>query len=423
MQPIRVLCLLLTAALLCCCCCHCVLSHPNPPTPTPTSKLLQVNVISRHCDRLPSSSVKIPTDPIDWPLVSGLALGDLTGLGQQQCKTLGDNLRRRYLDRDGVSPIEGMSSPRYNASHFAFRSTNFDRCLNSMMAISMGLFPSGTGDRATVNYQNRNDRGSKHFALPHGQQAVPIHTVEDANESLLLGFSYCNTVLKRTNTAFGTKVLAYLNENRQFLNTLYNVTGWTMGDAGVSTLVDLLVVQKQHNMLHLQWVHDNWDTILQLRDHVLSLLYSYEVIGKEGSSVLVSTLIDNMVQLKKKYIHYSAHDSTLQALTGSLKLNVDYAHLGGQPNYGAHVVVELHEMANGNKTVRIMHGSQYDDNALSPLVMTSLGCQTEYCPLELFKSLTNGVSMTSTWCADCNNKSQNVCAAYYLSIASSCTSV
>ena len=403
----------------------CVIAQAKKNTQpvNPNGSLVQVQIISRHCDRLPSASSKIPADPIDWQLVSGLALGDLTGLGQQQCRELGEHLRERYLSEDASSRISGITA-NYNASMYSFRSTNFDRALNSMQTIALGLFPDKTGDRATVNYLAKNDKGKKKWALPHGQQAVPIHTVADDYENLLLGFTYCNTVQKRYNTAFGTKALAYLNANRTFVNQLYTATGWTTGDLTISTLIDLLIVQKAHNMLNIKWVNDNWTQVLKMRDDVLSLLYSYDVMGKEGSSVLIQTLIENMNSLNKKYIHYSAHDSTLQALTGSLKLNQDsdYAFLGGQPNYGAHIVAELYQTAAGNKTVRFMHGNQFDSTSLTPLVLKNLGCQTEYCPLETFTQLTSQYSTTTNWCVDCANKGKVVCAPYFLSVVTPCTS-
>jgi hypothetical protein len=44
----------------------------------------QVIIVSRHCDRVPISNIKIPMDPIDWKDQLGLSKGQLTGLGISQ---------------------------------------------------------------------------------------------------------------------------------------------------------------------------------------------------------------------------------------------------------------------------------------------------------------------------------------------------
>ncbi|KAG2374371.1 hypothetical protein C9374_010941 [Naegleria lovaniensis] len=379
--------------------------------------ILQVQVISRHGDRLPTSSAQIPKDPVNWPLVSGFSLGDLTGLGQKECYKLGKKLRARYLRDRSPSQIQGITE-HYNATHYLFRSTNFDRALNSMVSIAQGLFPPGTGNRAIKKYRNpEQDLHRGQFSLPHGVQSVPIHTVADNMENLLLGFTYCNTVQKRTQTAFITRVFPYIAARRTFFDRLYNETGWTGGDATISTLIDLLQVQKYHDMIHIDWVNENWHLLEQYRDEILLILYGYDVIGKEGSSILITTLLDNIAQFKKKYIHYSAHDSTLQALAAALRLNdADSGFSMGLPKYGAHFVLELHQMNDGNRTVRLLYGEKYDSEHLTPLVLAKLGCESEFCPLATFKAGAelHGTTGSTPWCEACANKSQDVCAPYFL---------
>src|SRR3989338_237261 len=72
--------------------------------------IIQVQVISRHCDRLPISSLTIPNNPVDFPKVSDLNLGDLTGLGQHQCNQLGDSLYDRYISSHSKLKVKGIAS-------------------------------------------------------------------------------------------------------------------------------------------------------------------------------------------------------------------------------------------------------------------------------------------------------------------------
>ena len=94
-------------------------------------KIVQVQVLSRHCDRSPVSGYQIPNDPWDWKTflakysyASGFQPsnniefdhGQLTGLGLQQCKQIGKHFNQRYLSRvlnisgGGLLPIFGFNS-------------------------------------------------------------------------------------------------------------------------------------------------------------------------------------------------------------------------------------------------------------------------------------------------------------------------
>ncbi|EFC44610.1 predicted protein [Naegleria gruberi] len=385
-----------------------------------TSKgILQIQAISRHCDRLPVSELNIPNDPIDFEKISKLKLGELTGLGQYQCNQMGNNLYNRYISEQSLNRVRGIST-QYVSSDYSFRSTDLDRTLMSMWSVSMGLFKQGTGNTPIVNFMNVNDlEGNSMFSLPNGTQAVPVHTVPQESDSVLIGYQFCNSVMKRMHAVNTQSAIEYFNKNRQLINELFKVTGWdaSKGDLSLATLVDVLTVQKSHNLLSLQWVHEHWDEICALRDGYLKLIYTYPVFGREGSSDLVTLMNYNVAQTKVKYYHYSAHDTTLQALAASLKLTADYPYLANQPGYGSFMVMELHEMSDGSKAVRFVHAKQFNDTSFTPLTMTSLGCKSEYCPLEQFSELVSEYSMVpsdSTWCMECKNSNRDLCASEFI---------
>ncbi|EFC48290.1 predicted protein [Naegleria gruberi] len=365
---------------------------------------------------MPISPLTIPKDPVDFPKLADLNLGDLTGLGQHQCNQLGDVIYDRYIDVNSKTKIKGIV-PHYESKQYSFRSTDLDRTLMSMWSISMGLFKEGTGRRAIVNYKDAHDMGREVFALPNGTQAVPIHTVSEDMDSLLLGFSFCNTVLNRMSIIRSSKgYIDFFKKHRVVIDKLYNETGWKAqpNDGNIGVLFDLLTVQRSHDLLSIRWVNENWEVIDSIRNNFLLMIYNYNVIGKEGSSELIKTLKSNMDSTTKyKYIHYSAHDTTLQSLAASLKLTNDYPFLGYQPNYGAWLALELHEMTDGTAAVRIVHGKQYNDTS-TPLKLTSLGCNTEFCPLTEFEKHITRDSIVTNWCRACDNSQRNICASEYL---------
>ncbi|KAL9656089.1 hypothetical protein ABK040_007707 [Willaertia magna] len=376
-----------------------------------TSKgIVQVQVISRHCDRTPwVKGYDIPKDPINWYSYLGLSEGQLTGLGQRQCFQMGEIIRNKYIVDSSSSKIIGIDT-HYNQTHYYFRSTDVDRTLMSIWSASMGLFPHN-GAKALDPNQN----GINSFSLPNGTQALPIHTVSEVKDSLLLGFQLCNTVIRRyENVKTSIPYVNFFTKNRDFIDRLYAETGWTNGDDSIGVLFDLLTVQISHQLLSIQWVLENWNQIDSMRNDYLILFYNYKVCGKEGMSVLIQTLIENMQSLQKKYIHYSAHDTTLQFLAAGLMLTEDYPYLGGQPPYGTNMAFELHQMSDGSKSIRVVYNHGFNDTSFTPLVLKSLGCADEFCPLNSFISGTNSNSITKDWCLACDNSDNTVCADEFL---------
>jgi hypothetical protein len=68
-------------------------------------KVVQVTVVNRHGDRVPLDSCGpnanqpcvIPNDKVDWYSKFGLAGGQLTGVGMDQCFGLGTYLAKKYV--------------------------------------------------------------------------------------------------------------------------------------------------------------------------------------------------------------------------------------------------------------------------------------------------------------------------------------
>ncbi|KAF0982987.1 hypothetical protein FDP41_010965 [Naegleria fowleri] len=373
-------------------------------------ELIQVQVVSRHCDRTTiHENEYIPNDRFDWYSQLGLAGGQLTGLGQQQCVKMGDVLYNRYLHPSSSNRIRGISSS-YNQTQFHFRSTDYDRTLMSLFSVSMGLFKQGSGSLAIIN----NEEPNLGFSLPNGTQAIPIHTETKDMDALIRGFELCNTVQSRMKQVEeGPEQTKILNEYRTFIDQLYNVTGWHKRDSELHILFDLLLTQRSHQALNLEWVLNNWETLESLRDKLLRLKFSYATIGREGCSNFHKTLLEQIKSHKDKYIHYSAHDTTIQALAASLKLTQDYEFMGAHPPYGSNMVFELHLLENNKKAIRVVYNHGYNDSRFTPLKLSSFGCSQEFCDLDVFEKLLQEQSITTNWCIDCNSRDREVCCGKF----------
>jgi hypothetical protein len=106
------------------------------------SKLVQVQIVSRHCDRLlilflnslrtpVSIEYQLPRNPIDWRKLFNLGAGQLTPLGMQQCKSLGEKIRTRYISQESPNKISEISNG-FLAEDYNFHSTAFERTIISI---------------------------------------------------------------------------------------------------------------------------------------------------------------------------------------------------------------------------------------------------------------------------------------------------
>lgn len=139
-------------------------------------RVLRSIVVHRHGDRAPIWTP--PLDPSRNRWTMGLAM--LTATGMQQLHQVGQTLRARYVDQFG------LLSPNYTRTEVYVRSTDVDRTLMSAQSVMAGLFPPGTGPVAQDGHPGLTE---------HRLQAIPVHTVPRAVDSLLMGYeaSGCDT--------------------------------------------------------------------------------------------------------------------------------------------------------------------------------------------------------------------------------------
>ena len=99
-------------------------------------KVAQVTVVNRHGDRVPLDSCGpnanqpcvIPNDKVDWYSKFGLAGGQLTGVGMDQCFGLGTYLAKKYVSS---STTPSLLDSAFKSRMVRSWSTPVDRTLMS----------------------------------------------------------------------------------------------------------------------------------------------------------------------------------------------------------------------------------------------------------------------------------------------------
>lgn len=182
-------------------------------------ELLYVQVLHRHGDRSP---VHVnPASSKEWAEL-GLEPGQLTNKGANMLYALGQLLREEYVEKTGFLP------PHHPGGRVHVRSTDVDRCLNSVHSLLDALYP--------------------HIL-------IPVHTIPQEQEKLLQPTDKCPSFLvsyrptlhqmddiaeKRFNTA-----------KSNVLPRLKNITGWgdTLLAANLLTIAtDNIICAEAHNL-------------------------------------------------------------------------------------------------------------------------------------------------------------------------------
>lgn len=289
-------------------------------------------------------------------------------MGMQQEYDLGTYFRKRYLET-------GFMSPDYNRSELYVRSTSYDRALMSAYSVLAGFFPP------VKNQSMWNPKIS--------WQPIPVHTVPLEEDHLLITGSPCPVYeqAKRKspdNIPVQTKTM---EEFHDFYSYVSNHSGEPNTWSGIGSVLDPIFCQHASSYnAPPEWVTpDIMDQILQLRDISTIVASAPQQFAYLKGGELVREMLEHMLNKSseaaptpEKLFMYSAHDSTVLQFLSTLGV-FNYR----QPPYTACVIVELHELQQGEFTVQI---SYKNDSRSEPYVLTLPNCDT-LCPLDQFAKI------------------------------------
>lgn len=175
-------------------------------------------------------------------------------------------------------------------------------------------------------------------------------------------------------------------------------------------MYDVLFALKSHNLLHLEPILDDWTSIKSLGDLLQYSRYNRKILKRMGAGVLIYTIVDQMNKAissnftKPRYIHFSAHDTTLQSIVAALNLDSRYPVLRDIPPYGSQLILELHKDHNEYFVQLIIRlGSEY--NTEFTVYKLPKPCNETMCPWNHFLQYVTENSRLSAdlWCYHCSN--------------------
>lgn len=315
--------------------------------------------------------------------------GELTSVGMRQHFLLGSQLRKEYIED------QAFLSPSYEPNELFVRSTDYNRTIMSALSQLAGLYPSGTGARipADIPAENRlppyrpieyNISELDDFAIPHGPQPIPVHTVPLSEDTVLLGE---HADICPINQRF---------YDEQHASQLYKDLSAEFAENTIAALKHALNITKDIDLGVVAGINDVFlndvfahKPLPELNPGVfanmtyiytMNLLYTYFGGPLQQRFIATPFLQDTLALLQAKVqnqtahklVMYSAHDSTLGYVYTALNLSswqchlqlhrsntTEYENCFPYPAYASSLLMELHNEENGEWKVRIKVNGEY----------------------------------------------------------------
>jgi len=339
-----------------------ILSFPLLAFAGQEKMIFAVDVI-RHGDRTPIDD--LPKNPYPW----AQGLGQLTPTGMQQEFQLGKLMRKRYIEDAQLLP------EHYQADSLYVRSSDFDRTLMSAESLLFALYPLGTGPTLPDTTQ---------AALPSGYQPIPIHTIPQNEDTLLVAFSknhqqQYEALLKQY--VFSRPDWKKKNAELQPQFAHWSqVTGTKI--TGMRQLVylgDTLFIRKLYHLPRPAGLtEEDEKKIIEARNWIFVTGFKPPAIGQYTGHALLAVIADYLKQAAQhknplKFVLFSAHDTTILSLMSAMGVPMETP-----PPYASDLSVALFEEESGEKQVRITLNGQ---------AVVLPGCREKRCQLAEFEKL------------------------------------
>ncbi len=326
-------------------------------------KLIFAVDVIRHGDRTPIHD--LPGTPYNWPQ----GLGQLTPTGMQQEFKLGMAMRKRYIEDTQLLPSQ------YSAKTLYVRSSDYDRTLMSAESLLFGLYPLGTGPLLPE---------TDTAALPSAYQPIPIHTVPQKDDTLLVidsqNHQHYEALLQQYvySQPDWKKKTAELQPQFAHWSQLTGVKITQLSQL-ISLGDTLFIRQLYHLPLPTGMTETDERAILEAHHWAFSAIFKTPALRQFGQPLLAVIAAyfkqASQHQNKLKFVLFSGHDTTIMSLMSAME-----APLETPPPYASDLSFAVFETATGETLVKLsLNGN--------PLRIPA--CQGTICTLSQFEALIN----------------------------------
>ena len=342
--------------------------------------------------------------------------GELTLHGAQQMRSLGNELRKKYIQQ------LHLVHPTYQKQDLYVRSSDVDRCLMSAQHLLQGLYPTSSTSPSTT-------------LLP------PVHTVPQSEEYLLKGYEHCHRYRDYVQSTLNSdNVRLSLIADTPLFHKMSLLTGIEVTVKNVKPITDTIIILdefakelaastttkasypvrngagfKQQNATTL--TDKDMQRIVELHDTMNYITKSSRPMSRLMVGNLLRELLNNIAQYISgtknavghgvpKLMIYSGHDTTVMGLLAAFGA-VD-AHGKSTPPTGSHIEIELLELV---PIGAIPTHDYYVRIAYNGRVLRLPVCGTaDLCPLgKVAEYLSAVVPLTLVkWSLECANTRQDI---------------
>ena len=333
-------------------------------------KLVQVVSLFRHGARYQLNPLYDPGSMAWW--------GQLTAVGMRQHQTLGQLLKKEYIDN------LGFLSTQYNRKQVEAFSTITDRTVQSAMCQLEGFYPLGSGPRLVLvdkeyhlpPYSNTTDDAEQNFALPNGYQDIPIKFDPKLMKKDCAGEAEQKQKNKEANIAAYNEMNITYYPFIQKLVSIFNLSK----DATLETLATLAenieVSRHLGHALPPQFTSED----LRNLNHLRAWLYQFEFVGdlaKAKNKYKLQKVLDMFDGRSKnpnqeiRWTALSGHDLDIIPLFTELNISssacIEELYRKGQtsavnceqfPEFASSIIFELHQ-DQSNFSVRVRVDGKY----------------------------------------------------------------
>jgi len=348
-----------------------------------SNQLVFVQLLHRHGDRTPIHTYPPSQLWDNYPLPPG----SLTSIGWAQHNAVGQALQQRYMVNESL-----LARYQYEPHSLVVRSTEVERCIQSVTALLTALYRPELNHTATDAKQAANRRTTLTPYPPVNVMPMPVdYLLQSTDKCPSYALTYPATQ-KASDAVINAEYPTLMAE----LANLTGIPGASYGNSvamHVSWTADNLLCEQAHNLsfnddltamrekLYNLSKYVNYhrfvgdvteargsigDTLL--RDTMVSVLNKIRV-AEGGSGVLADCRLNSTIEecwsdpyVQQKLRIYSAHDTTIVALLASLHLlTVDSPYL--LPSYATVVSLELRRSAEKRYVMGWRMGAPVEDVA------------------------------------------------------------